>query len=260
MTPVIFVTALIAVYAFYSQIRPRPQIATMASACAKFIAISAVMCTLTYMVAPHRQLVDDQLAAADKFIGFDWLAFFNWVKSHPNIDLAFECAYSSMLPQMLITIIVLGATKRFDQLNEFVAVYFITLFITTVCFVFFPAAGAWETYGVANNPTLIDSYLPDFHMVRDTQMQIFDLSKAHGIIQFPSFHAALALIFIIAARGVRFLFQISIALNCVMIVSALTHGGHHLADIVAGLALTSAVVVSYVRIKLASRFFNPPTI
>lgn len=240
-TAVLFVSAMLSLYLVYSRIIPRPQIAALANSCAQLLAASAVLCVLTYMVATDRPLIDNQIAAFDKQLGFDWLAFFYWVKAHPNIDLVLEVSYSIMLPQMLITIVVLSATERYNRLHEFVLLYSVTLFITTVFFAFFPAAGAWESYGVANNPTLINNYLPDFHAARGGQLHVLDLSKVHGIVQFPSFHAALALIFVIVARGIRIWFPIAIALNCIMSVSALTHGGHHLADILAGFVLTVAV-------------------
>jgi hypothetical protein len=43
------------------------------------------------------------------------------------------------------------------------------------------------------------------------------MAKAMGIIQFPSFHAAVALIFTYTSRVIRILFPVSAGLNALMV-------------------------------------------
>jgi len=103
-----------------------------------------------------------------------------------------------------------------------------------------PAEGAWAYYGVAH---LVDAYyLPDFYALRAREMPEIVMAKTTGIIQFPSFHAAVALIFIYESRGIRILFPACMGLNALMIISTPTWGGHHLSDVLAGLAVVPCAI------------------
>ncbi len=59
----------------------------------------------------------------------------------------------------------------------------------------------------------------------------------NGIIAMPSFHAASAVLLAWGYGGVKWLRWPFLALNIVMLVSAVPIGGHYLVDIVAGVAV-----------------------
>ncbi len=76
-----------------------------------------------------------------------------------------------------------------------------------------------------------------------------DFNKVDGIVTFPSFHAALAVVFPFAVRRVRWALTIMAPLNALMLLSTPTVGGHYLADTVAGvlLALISIALTTAIR-------------
>ena len=71
-----------------------------------------------------------------------------------------------------------------------------------------------------------------------------------GIVRFPSFHTALAVIFTYAHRGIRWSFPPVAALNGVMLRSIPSEGGHYLVDMIAGGAV-ALVAIGLVRAVLA---------
>ncbi|MDC6684527.1 phosphatase PAP2 family protein, partial [Leclercia adecarboxylata] len=61
-----------------------------------------------------------------------------------------------------------------------------------------------------------------------------ELTELKGIIQFPSFHTTLALIFPYVHRDSGRLFRPLLALNLILLISIPVGGGHHFADMIAG--------------------------
>jgi membrane-associated phospholipid phosphatase len=125
--------------------------------------------------------------------------------------------------------------------REFVWLWVLTLLIIISLSWLLPAEGAWAYYNVAH---LVDAYyLPDFYALRSGEMREIVMAKATGIIQFPSFHAAVALIFIYTSRAIRILFPAFLGLNVLMICSTPTCGGHHFSDVLAGLAVVPCAII-----------------
>ncbi|MCC8948771.1 phosphatase PAP2 family protein [Bradyrhizobium sp. Arg62] len=234
--------ALIAFGAVYSTVKPDRHLASFAATSTRLAAFNVVAIVLSYLVASvHFPLVDDTLAATDRALGFDWLAFFDWTKiSNPTIGWALDLIYDTIVIQVLVLLIALGATGQAKRAREFSRLFAVTLLLIIPLSMLLPAEGAWAHYGVARLTSAY--YLPDFYAIRSGAMHVIDLGHVTGIVQFPSFHAALGLILILSARG-TFLFIPYLALNIVMIASALTSGGHYLTDVIIGLAMVPATIL-----------------
>ncbi len=214
----------------------------MALAKAQLIAITAVGATLSYLAVTSKfPLVDRYLAAGDAAIGFNWLSSFAWMKNHPAIDILLNLSYVSIVIQTEVLIVALSITSRFERLREFLWVFALSLLIVLSLSWILPAESAWVYFGVTDR---VDAYhLADFTALRAGGMQEIDISKTGGIITFPSFHAAHALIMIYATRGIRILFPVFLVLNILMIVSTPVSGGHYFVDILAGLAVVPCAVM-----------------
>jgi membrane-associated phospholipid phosphatase len=217
-----------------------PRIGAFALVVSQLVAILSTGAVLSYLAATlNFPLIDVQLAAADRLLGFNWLTMFNWVKAHPAVDRLLFLSYWSSFFQLLLIAIILSAAGRFDRLRELVLLFGGCLFVVIAASAIFPAAGAWDFYGVSDR--VASYYANDFQGLRAGTMTSIDLKKVTGIVQFPSFHAAAGLIFIIVTRSIYVVGPLAICLNVLMIISALTHGGHHLSDVVAGLAVALLV-------------------
>lgn len=241
--PIIFgFLALVGLSLFYTRVRKNPLIASIALTCAQLVAFTNVAIILSYLAAARRfPLVDSAMAAMDDAVGFDWLALFTWLKvEHPTLGWMFDLIYDTMIIQFFILLIVLYSSKRLLQARTFSWLFAVTLLIIIPISMVLPAEGAWAHYGVAHLTSAY--YLPDFYAIRSGSMHVIDMTKPTGIIQFPSFHAALALILILLSRG-TFLFPVYLPLNVLMIFSALTAGGHYLTDVAFGLATVPVAIL-----------------
>jgi len=61
--------------------------------------------------------------------------------------------------------------------------------------------------------------------------------SSEGIISFPSFHAALGIVFIVALWSVPVLRWIATATNVLMILATPVDGGHYFIDVFAGIGI-----------------------
>lgn len=252
--PIIFgFLVLVGLNLFYTRIRKNPLFASIALTCAQLVAFTNVAIVLSYLAAARGlPLVDNALAAMDDAVGFNWLALFTWLKKErPTIGWALDLIYDTMIIQVFIMLIVLYSTKKLLQARAFSWLYAVTLLIIIPMSMVFPAEGAWAHFGVAHLTSAY--YLPDFNAIRSGSMHVIDTAEVTGIIQFPSFHAALALILILSSRG-TFLFPVYLPLNVLMIFSALTAGGHYLTDVAFGLA---TVPVAVLVLRLTGRTAGP---
>lgn len=224
----------------YSSMRPKRHLAALCITCAQFVAFTAAVAVLVYLsVTSKFPLVDRYLAAGDSMIGFNWLSSFNWIQNHPTIDFVLNLAYSSIVPQACIVPILLSVTGRIDRMREFLWLFVLTLMVIVPLAWIFPAESAWAYFGVVDR---VDAYhLADFTALRAGRLPEIPW-HVNGLITFPSFHAALALILIYATRGIRVLFPLSIVLNALMIASTPSQGGHYLVDVLAGLATVPLAV------------------
>lgn len=217
----------------YTSFRPDRRIAELATACAQVIAFTAAGATLSYLTVTAKfPLVDRQLAAADALLGLNWLAFFEWVEARPTIKEVLTIAYHSCMPQVAVLLLWLSACGRFERIREFVWLFVTSLLVIIPISWIFPAASAWVYFDVVGRA---DAYhLADFNALRNGEMTRISLTQVNGLITFPSFHAALAIILIYASRGVKVLFPAFLVLNLLMLAATPTVGGHYFIDIIAG--------------------------
>src|SRR5437016_2009544 len=86
-------------------------------ALAILVGTTAVFGPLTYAVATLRwPWVDGQLASCDAALGLSAGALVTWTGQHPAFDLLMRLAYSSVFPQIIAVVVVLGfaADRRLD--------------------------------------------------------------------------------------------------------------------------------------------------
>ncbi|MES5486045.1 phosphatase PAP2 family protein [Bradyrhizobium sp. INPA03-11B] len=236
----------VALLAFlYIKVRPDRRIAELAVACAQLIAFTAVGAVLSYLtVTSNFPLADRQFAAIDAALHLNWLTYFDWVETHPAVKRVLALAYNSCMAQVAVLLILLSATGRFERMREFVWLFVMSLVVIIPIAWIMPAANAWVYFDVVARVDADDaSVLADFDALRAGQMSQIALADVKGLISFPSFHTALAVILIYASRGVKLLFPAFLVLNLLMIAATPNMGGHYFIDVVAGAAVVLGLVV-----------------
>lgn len=235
----IIIAVVVAISLFYTYVRNTAdnRLGETLHEAAILLAAWAPLGALSYLAAglglPY---VDAQLAAIDRAIGFDWQAWRSFVHGMPGVEAALRIAYFSSFVQIYALIFVAGLAGRGDRVRELVALLIATGVAVVVLSGLFPAQSAWAYYGVDLHKAY---HLADLNTLREQTAQVIDVGRQTGIVTFPSYHTAIALILVWVTRGIAPLFWPALILNVGVLVAIPTEGGHYLVDMLAGAAITA---------------------
>ena len=132
--------------------------------------------------------------------------------------------YLSFTVQATTTVLVLAFSNRLLQLRTFMLAFMLSAIVCIAISAIVPAEGAWGFYGLtpADYPAIVPAtrelHLPIFHGLRDGSLRTFTGMTSEGIITFPSFHAALSIIFMVGLWPVPVLRWIGAVVNGLMII------------------------------------------
>jgi membrane-associated phospholipid phosphatase len=215
------------------------------------IALLAAGGTLSYlMTSANLPLRDAELAYVDRALGFDWLGFLNATNSSPFLAELLTRVYQTIGLVAQLVLVWLALHRQGERLAEFIAILSLSTVALCIGMWLVPAAGAFAHHKPA--PELFGNYAARgemwgfagaFTMLRNGALSVIDLSALEGVVSFPSFHTILGIMTTYAIRGTRWLMIPILLLNGTMIVSTLTVGGHHLADVLAGAGVTFAAIL-----------------
>jgi PAP2 superfamily len=180
---------------------------------------------LTYLgIAAGWPLEDATFPAWDAALGFHWLHWAHFIASHPALREVQEFAYDRHYWQPLLSVIVLSFWGPRHRNQEFLTAILIALLITTVIASLCPAIGPADRHGLQ---TALGA------VVMSLRLGLRVALPYMGIISFPSFHAAMAILFTIAHRG-KVTFLPVLLLNLVMLSAISYSGDHYLVDLFSG--------------------------
>jgi hypothetical protein len=213
-------------------------IANMAEASALWAAFTATLCVLSYLAAscafPLQDVIMERL---DRAIGFDWPAWHNAVVNRPILGFLLFGAYSSLLPQALLSIIYFPATGRSARFGELLLLAGATGAATVLISAIWPTLGPVAAHGGGNV-----AYLRDLLALRAGGPWHFELSAMQGIVTMPSYHTVQAVLFTYAFRHTGLVGYGIATLNVVMLLSIPPIGGHYLVDVLGGGALALGAI------------------
>ena len=225
----------------YSTPRPDPRLSALAMTAAQLVAYTAIAGTLSYVATRAGQpMIDGALVSADRAMGLDWLRYYDWCVARHSVYAVFSIAYNSLIPQLMVVLVVAFAVRPAARGRELFWLFVLTSLGCVLIGGVLPAAGAFVTFKVSPN----EPYVRQFLALRNGSLRVIDLRLLQGVVQFPSFHLALAAILTYAARGIRVLFPLLLALNALVIVATPPIGGHHFADLWGGAVLTMAAIAA----------------
>lgn len=203
---------------------------------------SLAIAVLSYLVVMlNAPLVDAQLANADHWLGFSWLGYFNWVEAHPTLSATLLLAYTSTKVQTLVVLMFCSLVAQPRQLTEFLSIFTLSALLVVAVSAVYPAHGAFFHFG--KTYTLGARSISDFALLRSGQLHQINFQHLQGLIQMPSFHTCMAIMFTYAVRSNRYLLALALLLNGVMLLSTPYCGGHYLMDMLAGATLMSLVIL-----------------
>lgn len=193
-------------------------------------------------------LIDQSLAAADQFLGFDWIAYVKWFDRHPITDAVVRMAYDSVFIQPFFVVPWLALTLQVDRLYAYLAAMVVALFLTCAIALVLPALGAYEYFGMRIGelayiaPITADKMTAPILWLRAAAPGIPMPPIEVGLISFPSYHACAAVIYTWAAWRVPALRWNLLVLNGLMLTATPVHGSHYLIDVIAGVGVAAACI------------------
>jgi membrane-associated phospholipid phosphatase len=183
---------------------------------------------------------DGALATADRVLGLNWLDMYQWLARHPAIEAFARAVYNSLGEEMLILLIALELLGHHNQARAFLLWFIVSSMATTAVGILFPAAGAFVYYHLPVASTT--GYVVQWADLRNGALRTINPLDNQGLVIFPSFHAALAVLCACAARPLRILKIPLLALNLLIILSSPAMGGHYFIDVIAGIILAALTV------------------
>jgi hypothetical protein len=224
-------------------------IAEYFSLTAAAIMVFGVMSYLS--LASSGALVDAPLLAADRALGFDWLAGYHFLVAHPLIAKPLAVIYDSIPYQALYFGVLFALMGRKNELRRMFWLVLVTGLFTSAGAVLFPAFGPFKSLGIAP----AGSFLPEMEHLKSGQNLNFALAHMTGVVSFPSFHTAMALAYVWSFRNTGVIGWAMAALNLAMLAAIPWYGGHYLMDMLGGavaLGLSLLVVTFAPRLKFTS--------
>lgn len=240
---------------FYARVRNSPCLAAMLFGTAFLISFSAAFSVLNYFLLTVAQTrIDLLLAHIDVALGVDWPMMVTNMAAHPVVNFVLHVAYISVLPQVAMLVVWLGWKEDAARIYEFCLALAIGAAITVAFWTMFPSFGAFSVYELPADSSNRLNLALDSRYARDLVELLFNgpgrISPAElkGLIGFPSFHAAMAVLVLWYGRGLRYLFGPLVAWNVLVLAATPIHGGHHVVDVLAG------IIVAIAAVALTSRF------
>lgn len=195
-------------------------------------------------------LIDHVLAKADMFVGFNSLKIINWTYAHPPIKHFLSQMYDTVGYQLFFIPLILAIWLDKKAFEIFLLSLIFSYFIGTTIYYFFPTAGLTAVF---QSPHFLPGEHLTFKKFYDLHHHIKFTFTGGGMIAFPSFHVAWAILLTYACRYKKWIFYPLILLNIFVISSTVMLGWHYLTDVFGGIFLAAIATVLatklYQRIK-----------
>lgn len=253
LMPAMFILSLALAAAFYRRRRSDRKIVAMCVGLQQMTLFSAAGAILSYMVAAQGGAFwDARIAGWDHALGLDWIAYLDWLNRHALFAGLLKLAYMTIIPQMAMLIIVLGLGDRLAALRTAILGAMIAGLTVILLSGVMPAVAAYAHFGLhpADYPNLRPAaslvHMRDLLALRSGELRVLSIDKLEGIITFPSYHAALAIVF-----GWGFLKApqaparwAGVGFAALTLAATPIDGGHYFSDVLAGCAIAALSLLS----------------
>lgn len=241
MAATLFLASIALVYSRYRKI---PSLANMANTGALLVLFTNLAAIFNYVLAGIMPLPlwDASFDAADKALGLNWMSMYDWVGSHSLIHPGITIVYFTLGPELILLLLLLEGLGRHRHAVELRHCFMSSAIVTILFGILMPAAGPFVFYHLPIAE--ITGYVSQEAGLRDGSFRVINMANAEGLVAFPSFHAALAVLCAYAARSLTYLRLPVLLLNLLIVLSSPAIGGHYYVDIFAGLVLAIVAIAA----------------
>lgn len=241
----------------------RTRVQRLARDLAEYLALATLIALVGALAsypaaAETRGFIDPWLAQADAALGFDWLAWYRLVAARPVLQVSGRIAYDSIFWMPALILGAFAWNGRRDRARALIVTLALAAAATLLLFRLTPAVGplAYEWHGPL--PYLPESALWQPQLIpplRHHLIHVLDVGTLRGLVSFPSFHTAAAVIFIVTAWPEPQLRWPVLAINVAMLLSTPVEGTHYLVDMIGGavVAWGALAVVGRLHARPAAR-------
>ncbi len=141
---------------------------------------------------------------------------------------------------MLLLLVALELLCHYNQARAFLLWFIVSGIATIGIGIVIPGAGAFVHYHLPVASTT--GYVSQWADLRNGTLRTINPFDNQGLVVFPSFHAALAVLCACAAWPLRILKFPLLALNLLIIFASPAIGGHYFVDIIAGIVLAALAI------------------
>jgi membrane-associated phospholipid phosphatase len=218
----------------------------------ELITLFGLICLLgalgSYVVAAQTTGYQDEvLARADAMLGFDWVALYRRTEASDLLVAIGRTAYSTLAVSAIVLFCLFAWSGQITRAHRFLVAYGLALTCTVIIFAFFPSKGPLVQY-IGGAP----SYMPASGIghvafidgLRDKTIGVVSMAGLHGLIAFPSFHSASAILYIWGFWQVRAGKFIALLVNIAMIGSTIIEGVHYLIDVLGGVVVALLAIAA----------------
>lgn len=249
---------LVGLGGYIRAVKDAPRIALAVIGVGVFMGFTAVSTVFIFALFPlPNPLIDQQLIAIDARLGYHWPGFVAGLADYPWLARGLGYLYHTSLPQIVVLIILLGALARDVVLHRLLLVGIVTLIVTVGIWWLWPSVGP-SAYQTIPKPILAvtglyydDAYGAYLKQLVEVGPGRISPEVITGVVAFPSYHMVMACMVVWFSRA-TVLFVPALVANLAMIPATLSHGGHHLIDLAAG------IVVFALGVAIAHRLIRSP--
>ncbi|MFE3836302.1 phosphatase PAP2 family protein [Pseudogemmobacter sonorensis] len=232
--------AIIAVGVYARAWRRMKRLGDVAVGIGLFMGFTAIVALFIYALFPlPRPMIDHELLGLDAMLGYDWVAFVEALARWPAIGSFLGWLYMSSLAQIILVIALLGAMGRETALHRFLMVGMLTMILAVAIWWTWPSVGpsAWRLPDPAAAERIGLVFSPRYgaillHLVQEGPA-VIRVEEIMGMVAFPSYHIVMAWMVLWYAWRTPLSLPF-LASGIAMVPATLSHGGHHLVDLIAG--------------------------
>jgi hypothetical protein len=244
-----FAALLLVPAVVYQRVRKDQRIAAMFGGLAFLLAFApacSLICSLGSPMAGTR--IDAFLAQVDRALGFDWSTLIAFAAKYESMNRLLALVYGLAVWQVLVLVMILGSRANPNEIGKICIAIALCGLATSAFWLAFPSFGAVTVFWMPQaieaqlHATVDNAYGRHLLGVLVSGPGRIDTQAIKGMVGFPSFHTAEALITVLFARNVKRLFVPFAAYNSLNLLACLIQGGHHLIDLIGGLAMAAAAI------------------
>ena len=239
---------LMLVGAYVRGMKDTPRLALALVGVAVFMGFTAVSSVFIFALFPlPNPLIDPFLIKVDAALGYHWPSFVEALSAYPVFAQSLGYLYHSSLPQIVLTICLLAALGRTLELHRFLMVGILTLVGAVSIWWIWPSIGPSGFMPIPDDVRMATGLYFDseygayLRKLVETGPSRISPEVMTGVVAFPSYHMIMACMVVWYTRA-TVLFLPALVVNAFMVPATLSHGGHHLIDLFAGLVVFAACV------------------